>query len=308
MRGHIILSLVMFFPFLTKAQSMEEMARFYLDEGYTLHTTQHADTIMCTDTLGQHSVYHWPYTLIYRVHLSMKEGEVVKAAELHMLDPKGRPFAWYHMWAMPTHLSGDTLFFDANGEADTVVFDQQFPLGMVVNGELTLLTYYQDPSGSLPEQILVIRKGKFTVLDIQFGHLNQDTLIDAVVVLRYRDETKRSVNLPELERPTLIYTQREDGEFVLRARNDGLVECRRCGGYATDAFDGLSLDGNRIVIRNCGSFAGANGCEGMEFVYDQQFEDWMLERTTANGYVPDSGFYEEESTRAEFGDIRFEDH
>jgi hypothetical protein len=117
----------------------------------------------------------------------------------------------------------------------------------------------------------------YDIMDIKFGHLNNDTLTDALLIIKSRFEDLEDSTQRDLYRPLLLVIQQKDKSFKVVKRNDHIVLCKNCGGAFSEPYEGL------FQVR----FSGGSRwrwTRQIEFGYDPRISNWVLLDDSGNAY------------------------
>ena len=123
----------------------------------------------------------------------------------------------------------------------------------------------------------------FEILDLKFGHLNSDTLTDAIVIIKSNFESVEDSTQRDSYRPLLVIIQQKDNSFKIEKRNDHIVLCKNCGGAFSEPYEGLSIENKTFQIR----FSGGSRwrwSRQIEFGYDTNLSNWILLDDSGNSY------------------------
>jgi hypothetical protein len=115
----------------------------------------------------------------------------------------------------------------------------------------------------------------YEVRGLEFGHLDNDTLTDAILILKSRFETFEDSTQRDQYRPLLIVVQQTDKSFKVIKRNDHVVLCKKCGGTFSDPYEGVIIDNKTFQI----IFSGGSRwrwTREISFGYDSSISNWVL--------------------------------
>lgn len=165
--------------------------------------------------------------------------------------------------------------------------------------------------GALPASISKFIPDGFAALDTASGDLNMDGISDMILVLKPlgEDTTEEYKN-----RPVMILTGSESGQYTLAKRNDNIAYCYRCGGIWGDPFIGITIKNNYFSIEN-GITAGRHWEHIITFKYDKSKSNWYLSRDGFESYKLNSDKSGDASalvmdvqkikTKKDFGEVTF---
>ncbi len=141
----------------------------------------------------------------------------------------------------------------------------------------------QNPTTTRIEKIKRLIPDQFEILDFKFGHLDNDTLTDAVVILKSKFEEVEDSTQRDRYRPLLILLQQKNKSFKLAKRNDHVVLCKNCGGTFVDPFGGLSIENKSFEI----IFFGGSRYKWtrlIRFNYEINLKNWILVEDSGSVY------------------------
>lgn len=142
----------------------------------------------------------------------------------------------------------------------------------------------------LPSSILEKIPDGYSVLRYESGELDDDRLADYLVVLHKPEEATPTEQRAPL-RPLLLFTQRADGSYDLRKRNDHVVfridAGSQCDPFGDDARR-LAIKNRYFTIEN-GVACGQHWTDFITFRYDKAMQDWVFhKRIVENWKLNDS--------------------
>ncbi len=153
-----------------------------------------------------------------------------------------------------------------------------------------LLATSQANAGDLPANILGKIPDGYSILSYESGALDDDGLADYLVVLNKPEEATPTEQRAPL-RPLLLFTQRADGSYDLRKRNDHVAFRIDAGGQC----DPFGNDARRLTIKNRyftienGVACGQHWTDYITFRYDKALKDWVFhKRIVENWKLNDS--------------------
>ncbi|MFZ4399931.1 MAG: hypothetical protein ACOYO1_07855 [Bacteroidales bacterium] len=150
----------------------------------------------------------------------------------------------------------------------------------------SLIALSQNPDTTdkvLLNKIRTFISENFDILDLKTGKLNTDELIDVVLILKTKNESKPHASWEGYwERPLLILFQQEDNTYKLKLQTDSLVLCEGCGGMV-DPYGGMELKDNLIAL----SFYGGTRqrwTRDLEFTFDPKLDNFILTKDDEGSY------------------------
>lgn len=132
-------------------------------------------------------------------------------------------------------------------------------------------------------KITTLIPDNYEIMDLEFGHLNNDTLTDAILIVKSKFEDFEDSIQKDLYRPLLIVIQQKDASFKTVKRNDHIVLCKNCGGAFSEPYEGLTVENKTFQIR----FEGGSRWRWnrqIEFGYDPSISNWILISDSGGAY------------------------
>lgn len=133
------------------------------------------------------------------------------------------------------------------------------------------------------EKIRILVPDNYEIMALEFGHLNNDFLEDAVLIIKSKFEELEDSSQRDLYRPLLIIIQQDDNSFKTVKRNDNIVLCKNCGGAFSDPYEGLSIENKTFQVRFSGG-SRYRWTRQIEFSYDSGISNWLLIDDSGNVY------------------------
>jgi hypothetical protein len=162
---------------------------------------------------------------------------------------------------------------------------------------------------SLKAEIQNFIPSGYTVLSIDSGDLNMDSLTDFLLVLRKNGEdTISNENDHPVTRPLLLLIMDEDKKLRLAARNDKTVFCYECGGMMGDPFSGVSIENGSFSIEHYGGSAW-RWTRTITYRYSTEFKEWFLYQDNSESFhvsEPDKIKIDVRASK-EFGKVKFQE-
>ena len=162
----------------------------------------------------------------------------------------------------------------------------------------------------LPEELKAFIPAGFTMLGFEYGDLNKDESIqDAILVLKNQKEKELDEEGLEANRPLLILIRQPDGRLKKVASNDEIVLCYSCGGVLGDPFQGIAIKNGYFSVEHFGG-SRFKWLNIITFKFDKDKNDWFLYKIgdeSFDGFNPDS-VTTTIKTIKDFGQIRFKDY
>jgi hypothetical protein len=132
-------------------------------------------------------------------------------------------------------------------------------------------------------KIMSLVPASFEIRDLSFGHLNTDTLTDAIVVANSIYEDAEDSTQRFNPRLVLIVVQNPKGIFRVVRRNDKLVLCRACGGIFEDPYERVTIVDGSFEF----SFSGGSRerwTRSIVFTFEVESAEWLLSSDTGSQY------------------------
>jgi|GEM_PF-3180366 hypothetical protein len=149
---------------------------------------------------------------------------------------------------------------------------------------LTLTTVDgQTSSKTWETKVKSLIPNNYEIKDLKFGHLNNDTLTDAILIIKSKFEKLEDSIQRDQYRPLLIVIQQNDKSFKVAKRNDHIVLCKNCGGAFSDPYEGLYVENKTFQI----IFSGGSRwrwTREIEFGYDPGISNWVLLNDSGDAY------------------------
>ncbi|MEM7368614.1 MAG: hypothetical protein AAF587_08410 [Bacteroidota bacterium] len=148
----------------------------------------------------------------------------------------------------------------------------------------------------------------YSMLDSASGHLNMDSIIDMILILKKDGEETSSepVDHPE-ERPLLLLLGQANNQFRLATQNKQTVYCVNCGGMMGDPYQGLVIKDGYFSVEHYGG-SGLRWSRIITYRYDPKEKHWFLHRDGGESFQvrnpDDVDTYMR--TKKDFGTVRFE--
>lgn len=139
-------------------------------------------------------------------------------------------------------------------------------------------------SNNLPNEIKSFIPNGYEPIEATKGDLNQDSIPDAILVVKKPDEKETSdvVDHPT-KRPLLVLIGEGNGKYKLAARNDNVVLCVDCGGVFGDPFEGVSIKNGVFSVEHYGG-SSWRWTKIITFKYSPADKNWLLSRVGSDSY------------------------
>lgn len=182
--------------------------------------------------------------------------------------------------------------------------------------------YKDEEIAKIPKPIITQLPENFSVIDMDFGYLNDDDLKDYIIAIKQNDE-QIDENGKAPKRSLLIFVGQESGKFVLAKNNDkNAVQSLEYGGNRDDPFLGISVGKNNSFIIEHGVGSGnQHWSKFTHFKYNKKLKNWILTKDELTVYSEqfEEGLKLDEEyglpirfhqlkTQKEFGIIKFQNY
>ncbi|MDJ1483181.1 hypothetical protein QNI16_21970 [Cytophagaceae bacterium YF14B1] len=147
----------------------------------------------------------------------------------------------------------------------------------------------------------------YEVLHKENGDLNKDGKSDCLLILKVKDEDKKTEN--EVPRPLLILIRQPDGKLKQVARNDKVVLCYQCGGVFGDPFSDITIKNGYFSIEHYGG-SSWRWTRIITFKYNPTDKKWYLHKDGSDSFhtsEPDKVETKVKTTK-DFGKVLFENY
>ena len=133
----------------------------------------------------------------------------------------------------------------------------------------TLTGYSQDTN------IIKFVPKDYSILEIEKGNLNLDSIDDVIIVLNKKGEDSISTKEKPVKRNLLILIGQSDKTFKLSSQNENIVYFYNYDSNFKDAFVGLRIGKGYFVIEHYGGFA-KRWARTTTFEYNPSANNWFL--------------------------------
>ena len=180
--------------------------------------------------------------------------------------------------------------------------------------------YKDEEIAKIPKPIIAQLSENFSVIDVDFGYLNDDNFTDYIVAIKQNDE-QIDENGDAPKRKLLIFAGQKSGKFVLAKINEkNAVLDLNHGANHDDPFLGVSVGKNNSFLIEHGVGSGnQHWTRFTNFKYDKKLKNWILTKNELTIYSEHSeeglkldeeyGLpinFHELKTQKDFGIVEFE--
>jgi len=166
----------------------------------------------------------------------------------------------------------------------------------------TLLLSQED----VPSEVKSFIPANHEVLNFTKGDLNLDSVDDAILILKHKDENTHSDK--EFPRPIYILIA-QNGSYQVVATNNNAVMTAHEGGMMGDPFNGVTIKNGYFSLEYYGGSAW-RWSQVVTFKYDKSKNEWFLHRDGSESFHASEPDKVETTIKTvkDFGVINFKDY
>lgn len=204
---------------------------------------------------------------------------------------------------------------------DSLIVSPQKSKDSIEKIEYNSYIYKDEEIAKIPKPIIAQLPENFSVIDVDFGYLNDDNFTDYIVSIKQNDE-QIDENGDAPKRKLLIFAGQKSGKFVLAKSNEkNAVLDLNHGANHDDPFLGVSVGKNNSFLIEHGVGSGnQHWTRFTNFKYDKKLKNWILTKNELTVYSEHSEeglkldeeyglpiSFHELKTQKDFGIVEFED-